>query len=64
VGEEENAKVTLSGILYQFPNESQKDISPHIFFICLLHLANEHGLALYDRPTLDEIDIVIPLHPS
>ncbi|KAJ4808076.1 Condensin complex subunit 2 [Rhynchospora pubera] len=58
--EEKEATVTLSGILHQFPNESPMDISPHLFFICLLHLANEHGLALYDRTTLDEIDIVIP----
>ncbi|KAF3339546.1 condensin complex subunit 2 [Carex littledalei] len=58
---EKEATVTLSGILHQFPKESpDRDISPHLFFICLLHLANEHGLALHDRPTLDEIDIVIP----
>ncbi|XP_078151675.1 condensin complex subunit 2-like isoform X3 [Carex rostrata] len=58
---EKEATVTLSVILHQFLKESpDRDISPHLFFICLLHLANEHGLALHDRPTLDEIDIVIP----
>jgi condensin complex subunit 2 len=42
------------------PNAAATDISLHLYFICLLHLANEHGLMLRDRPTLDEIDIYVP----
>jgi len=60
------ATVSLKQVLRQFSSEScpiassQKDISPHLFFICLLHLANEHCLSLHDRPTLDELEICIP----
>ncbi|XP_020265059.1 condensin complex subunit 2-like isoform X2 [Asparagus officinalis] len=60
------AAVSLKQILRQFSSEScpaaslPKDISPHLFFICLLHLANEHCLSLHDHPTLDELDIRIP----
>lgn len=42
------------------PDAAATEISPHLYFICLLHLANEHSLTLRDRPTLDEIDIYIP----
>ncbi|XP_040380033.1 condensin complex subunit 2 [Oryza brachyantha] len=42
------------------PDAAATEISPHLYFICLLHLANEHCLTLRDRPTLDEIDIYIP----
>jgi len=60
------ATVSLKQVLIQFSSDScpiassPKDISPHLFFICLLHLANEHSLSLHDRPTLDELDICIP----
>lgn len=60
------ATVSLKQVLHQFSSDlcpiasSPKDISPHLFFICLLHLANEHSLSLHDRPTLDELDIYIP----
>ncbi|XP_054819889.1 condensin complex subunit 2-like isoform X2 [Prosopis cineraria] len=33
------------------------DISPHMCFICLLHLANEHGLVINDCPDLDDLII-------
>ncbi|XP_047060141.1 condensin complex subunit 2-like isoform X1 [Lolium rigidum] len=42
------------------PDVTTTDISPHLYFICLLHLANEHSLKLCDRPSLDEIDIYVP----
>ena len=31
------------------------DISVHLCFICLLHLANEHGLRVTGAPTLDTL---------
>jgi len=58
------ATVSLKLVLHQFSSDpitsSQRDISPHLFFICLLHLANEHCLSLHDSPTLDELEICIP----
>ncbi|XP_020593017.1 condensin complex subunit 2 isoform X2 [Phalaenopsis equestris] len=42
------------------PTDSQKDISPHLFFICLLHLANEHTLLLNHHPDFGDVDIVVP----
>ncbi|KAJ3695667.1 hypothetical protein LUZ60_001044 [Juncus effusus] len=58
--EEEKVTVLFSEILAKFPNESN-EISTHLFFICLLHLANEHNLSLKDQTCLDEIDIEIPV---
>ncbi|XP_038974901.1 condensin complex subunit 2 isoform X1 [Phoenix dactylifera] len=61
---EGEATVSLREVLLQFPSDCPtapaKDISPHLFFICLLHLANEHCLSIHDRPSLDELDIHIP----
>ena len=34
-----------------------EDLSVHLCFICLLHLANEHGLAIHDAPGLDQLSI-------
>ncbi|KAM3243794.1 hypothetical protein ACQJBY_055624 [Aegilops geniculata] len=57
----------LTKVLHDLPcsnrDVSTTEISPHLYFICLLHLANEHSLTLRDRPTLDEIDIYIPTSP-
>ncbi|XP_071730022.1 condensin complex subunit 2-like [Rutidosis leptorrhynchoides] len=36
------------------------DISPHLCFICLLHLANEHGLSIQGSPDLDDLSIHLP----
>ena len=33
------------------------DISVHLCFICLLHLANEHGLKIRDVPSLDGLAV-------
>ncbi|MQL72080.1 hypothetical protein Taro_004428 [Colocasia esculenta] len=38
---------------------STSDISPHLCFICLLHLANEHCLSIHDRNSLDELEIAM-----
>ncbi|CAN6445668.1 unnamed protein product [Victoria cruziana] len=37
-----------------------KDISPHLCFICLLHLANEHCLSIQHSPNFDELFIRMP----
>ncbi|XP_028760326.1 condensin complex subunit 2-like [Neltuma alba] len=38
-----------------------EDISLHKCFICLLHLANEHGLIINDCPELDDLIICFVL---
>ena len=34
-----------------------KDLSVHLCFICLLHLANEHGLQLSNHGQLDTLTV-------
>ncbi len=36
-----------------------EDLSVHLAFICVLHLANEHGLAVTGVSTLDQMDIAL-----
>ncbi|OVA03419.1 Condensin complex subunit 2/barren [Macleaya cordata] len=59
------ATVSFSQVLASFPDDCQaaapEDISPHLCFICLLHLANEHGLRILDNPNLDDLQIHIPM---
>ncbi|KAM0939546.1 putative condensin complex subunit 2/barren [Dioscorea sansibarensis] len=59
-----DATISFRQVLHHFPNEcsnvSPDEISPHLFFICLLHLANDHCLSIHDSPGLDELDIHIP----
>ncbi|CAD7694776.1 unnamed protein product [Ostreobium quekettii] len=49
----------FSEIVRSVPEAGQagrlEDISPHMCFICLLHLANEHGLQLSGSEMLDEV---------
>ncbi|XP_010244120.1 PREDICTED: condensin complex subunit 2 [Nelumbo nucifera] len=56
--------VSFKQLLASFPDDCQAaapgDISPHLCFICLLHLANEHGLSIRDCPSLDDLQINIP----
>ncbi|KAG4384598.1 hypothetical protein GLYMA_13G310451v4 [Glycine max] len=45
------------------------DISPHLCFICLLHLANEKGLSIQSCPNMDDLAIyaylmMMPLSPK
>ncbi|XP_059662453.1 condensin complex subunit 2-like isoform X2 [Cornus florida] len=51
-------------VLATFPDDCQaaapEYISPHLCFICLLHLANEHCLSICDCPTLDDLSICLP----
>ncbi|CAN1843555.1 Condensin complex subunit 2, partial [Linum perenne] len=63
--QEEEAAVSFKGLLASFPSEcnaaaSINDISPHLCFICLLHLANEHGLSIRGRSSLDDLEIHLP----
>ncbi|KAL1220456.1 Condensin complex subunit 2 [Cardamine amara subsp. amara] len=49
-------------LLASFPDDCQaagttQDISPHLCFICLLHLANEHNLSLVGSQHLDDLTI-------
>ncbi|GAV81956.1 Cnd2 domain-containing protein [Cephalotus follicularis] len=63
-------EVVCSGTIYfkqvlaTFPADCRaavpKDISPHLCFICLLHLANEHGLSIQSCPSLDDLCIRLP----
>ncbi|GAB2233796.1 hypothetical protein Droror1_Dr00003025 [Drosera rotundifolia] len=56
----EEAVVSFKDLLASFPSNSTATstldhISPHLCFICLLHLANEHGLSLQGCGTLDDL---------
>jgi condensin complex subunit 2 len=37
-----------------------EDLSVHLAFICVLHLANEHGLAVRGVATLDAMTVSLP----
>ncbi|CAJ1956276.1 unnamed protein product [Sphenostylis stenocarpa] len=57
--------VSFRHILANFPSKSNaaatiSDISPHLCFICLLHLANEKGLSIQSCPTLDDLGVCLP----
>lgn len=57
--------ISFKNLLATFPADPQaesavEDSSPHLFFICLLHLANEHGLTIQDCPSLDDLSIHLP----
>ncbi|KAL7000053.1 hypothetical protein U1Q18_001202 [Sarracenia purpurea var. burkii] len=52
-------------VLASFPKDCSaaaaiRDISPHLCFICLLHLANEHGLRIQGCSNLDDLTIHFP----
>ncbi|KAK4789301.1 hypothetical protein SAY86_020620 [Trapa natans] len=56
--------VSFKKILSSFPANcgaaATNDISSHLCFICLLHLANEHNLKICGRPNLDDLSIHFP----
>ncbi|XP_040988208.1 condensin complex subunit 2-like isoform X2 [Juglans microcarpa x Juglans regia] len=56
--------ISFRCLLSSFPVDCQaaapEDISPHLCFICLLHLANEHGLNIRGSPSLDDLSIHLP----
>ncbi|XP_058773650.1 condensin complex subunit 2-like [Vicia villosa] len=61
----EKEMVFFRDILANFPSECNaaanvSDITPHLCFICLLHLANEKELSIQSCPNLDELRIYMP----
>ncbi|KAF8043169.1 hypothetical protein BT93_A1495 [Corymbia citriodora subsp. variegata] len=59
--------VSFKQILASFPADcraaaSISEISPHLCFICLLHLANEHGLSIQGSVNMDDLSIHVPVH--
>ncbi|XP_058734894.1 condensin complex subunit 2-like [Vicia villosa] len=57
--------IYFKNVLANFPAKCNaaaniSDISPHLCFICLLHLANENGLRLQGFPNLDNLSIFLP----
>ncbi|KAK9089733.1 hypothetical protein Scep_028815 [Stephania cephalantha] len=61
---EQEKGVSFREVLTSFPIDCQaaapEDISPHLCFICLLHLANEHSLSILGSPSLDDLRIQFP----
>ncbi|KAG8488359.1 hypothetical protein CXB51_016381 [Gossypium anomalum] len=58
-------ETSFKHLLASFPADCKaaattEEISPHLCFICLLHLANEHGLRIHGRPDMDDLGIQIP----
>ncbi|XP_061360314.1 condensin complex subunit 2-like [Gastrolobium bilobum] len=56
--------ISFRYILANFPSECNaaatvSDVSPHLCFICLLHLANEKGLSIQSCPNLDDLGICL-----
>ena len=53
--------VTFAEVLSTVPEENHagrlEDLSVHLCFICVLHLANEHGLVIQGVPELDQLII-------
>ncbi|KAL1812911.1 hypothetical protein ACET3Z_022976 [Daucus carota] len=57
--------ISFKHTLATFPDDcravaSLEDISPHLCFISLLHLANEHGLSIQGNESLDDLSIHLP----
>lgn len=47
----------LDGLAEETPSEVLSNASVALCLICLLHLANEHGLSIQHSPSLDEVII-------
>ncbi|KAI5436968.1 hypothetical protein KIW84_023191 [Lathyrus oleraceus] len=65
VVQDQEEVIYFKNLLANFPAECNvaaniSDISPHLCFICLLHLANENGLRLQGFPNLDNLSIFLP----
>ncbi|XP_068658096.1 condensin complex subunit 2 [Aristolochia californica] len=62
--EKVDEQISFCNLLRDFPVNctaaAPGDISVHLCFICLLHLANEHSLTIRDCTTLDELFIYLP----
>ncbi|XP_030539605.1 condensin complex subunit 2 isoform X2 [Rhodamnia argentea] len=65
--QDQEEAVSFKQILASFPADcgaaaSIGEISPHLCFICLLHLANEHGLSILGCINMDDLSIRVPGH--
>ncbi|XP_047342546.1 condensin complex subunit 2 isoform X2 [Impatiens glandulifera] len=63
--DEEEEMISFKKVLADiFPTDCKtaptEDISPHLCFICLLHLANEHGLSIRGCTNFDDLTIHVP----
>ncbi|CAI9294780.1 unnamed protein product [Lactuca saligna] len=65
--QKETKELSFKEMLAAFPTDVEKQaaasidaISPHLCFICLLHLANEHGLSIHGCDLLDDLTIHVP----
>ncbi|KAJ8557253.1 hypothetical protein K7X08_002878 [Anisodus acutangulus] len=59
--------MSFKHMLAAFPDDCRASasidaISPHLCFICLLHLANEHGLRIQGCVDLDDLSIQLETH--
>lgn len=54
---ERNLSDVVQDIGKLYPKEEKKDLSTSFFFICLLHLANEHELTLESNEQLTDLQI-------
>jgi condensin complex subunit 2 len=56
-----DSSVSFQDILAHVPDQSQagdrRDLSVHLCFICLLHLANENGLVVKDASDLKTLQV-------
>lgn len=56
--------VSFQDLIADVPSHSAagkaEDLSVHLCFICLLHLANEHGLAISGTESLDQLVVSHP----
>ncbi|GJY03296.1 condensin complex subunit 2-like protein [Tanacetum coccineum] len=67
----QDENLSFKNMLASFPIDKKKpaaasidDITPHLCFICLLHLANENGLSIHGSPDLDDLSIHLPPRPN
>ena len=64
---QETKTLSFKHLLTSFPADKKPAaasidiISPHLCFICVLHLANEHGLSIHGCANLDDLTIHLPL---
>ncbi len=60
-GEADASSMSFASLLQSVTPEcgagAVEDVSVHMCFICVLHLANEHGLAIKGVPSLDELHV-------
>ncbi|KAK9053322.1 hypothetical protein SSX86_029955 [Deinandra increscens subsp. villosa] len=64
---QETKTLSFKNLLTSFPTDKKKPaaasidiISPHLCFICVLHLANEHGLSIIGCAEMDDLTINLP----